>query len=66
MNPIAAEPHFWLHSVPDAHLGGEVARTVALVLAELLSDAQTHGVFSGTGGTVDLRVEHGGYRLDFV
>lgn len=66
LNPIAGEPHFRLHSVPDAHLGGEVARTVALVLAELLSNTQTHGAFSGTGGNVDLRVEHGGDRLDFV
>lgn len=63
--PSETEPTFRPHPVPHAHLSGDVARTVALLLGESVSKGCVHRAISRRGGGVDLHLEHTGEGLDF-
>ncbi|WP_144095455.1 PAS domain-containing protein [Croceicoccus sediminis] len=47
-------------------IDAETARTIAIVLGELDSNAHTHGALSGRGGKVDLRVDLGETEAEFI
>jgi len=57
LSQIADLPRFAAPTIADARLSGEAARTTALILGELESNALRHGALSGQGGTVSLSAE---------
>jgi two-component sensor histidine kinase len=53
-------------AIPAVRLEEHSTRVVALVIGELLTNAQKYGALSGDGGTVDLAAESGDKRVDFI
>lgn len=47
-------------------IDAETARTIALVLGELESNANMHGALSGKGGKIDLRITECGDEAEFI
>lgn len=47
-------------------IDAETARTVAMVLGELESNANVHGALSGKGGKIDLRISESGDEAEFI
>ncbi len=66
LGPVQFEPRFRLHPTPDTKMGNEIARTVALILGELVSNTCAHGALSGKGGMAELRVKMAGDLLSFA
>lgn len=47
-------------------IDAETARTIAIVLGELGSNARTHGALSGRGGGIDLRIDESETEAEFI